>query len=107
MGTLQHDLEIVVGQNVKAACEALRWKQIDLAERVGVTGSTIAKLEVGRPITAAMLSSTTNILGTPPYMLMLRNIDLRTIVNISTWHGEIGKYKKSRKSEINSEAANI
>ncbi len=103
MGTLQHDLEIVVGQNVRAAHEALQWKQSDLAERVGVTGSTIAKLEVGGPITVAMLPSITNILCTPTYMLTLRNIDLRRIVNIPTWHGEIGKHKKSRKPEINIE----
>lgn len=103
MGIFQHDLEVVVGQNVKAAREALQWKQSDLAERVGVARSTIAKLEVGGPITVSTLSSIANIFGIPPYMLMLRTIDLRRIANIPTWQEKIEKYRNSKEYKINSD----
>lgn len=93
-------IDIIVGKNIKAAREALGWKQSELAERTGLARSTIAKIEMGGTVTVSTLSSIAEVLGVPPYMLMLRIVDWKRLANIVTCQSKIERYRASGQSVI-------
>jgi len=94
------NIEVIVGRNIKAAREALEWKQSELAERTGIARSTIAKIENGGASTASTLSVISDAFGIPPYMLMLRSIDCKRLANVATCQSKIEKFQASGKDMI-------
>lgn len=93
-------IDVIVGMNIKAAREALGWKQSELAERTELGRSTIAKIETGGTITVSTLSTIAEALGIPPYMLMLRSVDWKRLANIATCQSKIERYRSSGQSVI-------
>lgn len=103
-GQSSSKIEVIIGRNVKAAREALGWKQSELAERTGsVSRPTIAKIEGGCPMTVSTLSSVADALGIPPYMLMLRTTDWKKLANIATCQSKIERYQSSGDGVISPE----
>ena len=93
-----NQIEIIVGKNVRAAREALGWKQDELAGRAGsVSRSTIAKIESFNATNVSMttLSVVADALGIPPYMLLLGKQDWQKLANIATTYQQVESYHAS------------
>lgn len=100
-GYEKEDIDLTIGKNIRAARNALGWKQSELAERCGcVSRTTIGKIESynATNISIATLSYIARTLGVPVYMLMLREVDWKNLAKIATTTSKIDGYRRSGKT---------
>lgn len=96
----KEDISITIGKNIRAARNALGWKQSELAERGGcLERGAIAKIESynATSISIKQLSIIADTLGVPVYMLILRKEDWRNLAKIAKSSIIIDKYFNSEK----------
>ena len=81
---VQPDINVTIGRNISEARKALGWKQLELAERAGLSRSSVAKIESfnGKGVPSPTLDRIAEALGVPAFMLMLRKDDWKTLVDV-------------------------
>ncbi len=94
---LEKKIYATIGKNVSEARAALKLTQAKLAERSGVSRSTIAKIETftASSMSVEALASIAEVLHIPVYMLMLCEVDWKNLEKIADSAKMIDRYMRS------------